>query len=298
MRDEAAAALRRLNELIEQLRAPGGCPWDREQTHASLKPFLLEETYEVLEAIDHDAAHLKEELGDVLLQVLMHSAIAAERRDLPGDLEGFDIGDVAEAITAKMIHRHPHVFGDKIVGGAADVVVNWERLKAQEKQAPESLLQGVPRSLPALAFAQAVQRRPARLGFEAVAGGDGATGEVDGVLTNLRERLAAIGAVGGDPDRERGWTATDGGFARDGAVVGGDPLHNSDSTVEAAVGELLFAVVGLARRVGVDAEDALRRRSSAFSERFSEVEAAARADGVDIHELTPEQWQQRWQAAP
>jgi MazG family protein len=162
MREEAVDSLRALNEVVERLRAPGGCPWDREQTHRSLRPYLLEETYELLEAIDvGGTVTLREELGDVLLQVLMHAAIAAEAED------GFDIGDVADVTRAKMIHRHPHVFADTSVDGAADVVVNWERLKRAEKHDRLSVLEGVPRALPALAFAQGVQKRPARLSCRA-----------------------------------------------------------------------------------------------------------------------------------
>ena len=161
MREESVEALRALNEVIEQLRAPGGCPWDREQTHRSLRPYLLEETYEVLEAIDSmEPGTLREELGDLLLQVLMHSAIAMEADG------GFDIGDVAVDVRAKMIHRHPHVFGDVAVDGAAGVVVNWEKLKTVEKRDRLSLLDGVPAALPALAHAQGVQKRPARVGFD------------------------------------------------------------------------------------------------------------------------------------
>src|SRR5215472_5210487 len=151
MRDEAAASLRSLNETVERLRAPGGCPWDRAQTHASLRQYLLEETYETLEAIERGGtATLREELGDLLLQVLMHCAIAQE-----GD-DGFDIGDVADVTRTKMVHRHPHVFGDVAVSGAADVVVNWEKLKRSEKRERLSLLDGVPAALPALAYAQGV----------------------------------------------------------------------------------------------------------------------------------------------
>ena len=161
MRDQAVDALRALNEVVERLRAPGGCPWDREQTHRSLRPYLLEETYEVLEAIDSgETGTLREELGDLLLQVLMHSAIAMEADD------GFDIGDVADDVRAKMIHRHPHVFGDVAVDGPAGVVVNWEKLKTAEKRERLSLLDGVPAALPALAHAQGVQKRPARVGFD------------------------------------------------------------------------------------------------------------------------------------
>src|SRR5260370_20540890 len=161
MRDEAALELRALYETVERLRAPGGCPWDRAQTHRSLRPYLLEETYEALQAIeDGDPVELREELGDLLLQVFMHSAIAAE------DPGGFDIGDIAEVTRTKMVHRHPHVFGDVSVSGPAEVVVNWERLKASEKGSRLSVLDGVPVSLPALAYALRIQKRPARLGFD------------------------------------------------------------------------------------------------------------------------------------
>ena len=161
MRDDAVQSLRALNEVVERLRAPGGCPWDREQTHRSLRPYLLEETYEVLEAIDgNEPGTLREELGDLLLQVLMHSAIAMEEKG------GFDIGDVADDVRAKMIHRHPHVFGDVAVDGPASVVVNWEKLKTAEKRERLSLLDGVPAAMPALAHAQGVQKRPARVGFD------------------------------------------------------------------------------------------------------------------------------------
>ncbi|MBV8194466.1 MAG: MazG family protein, partial [Candidatus Dormibacteraeota bacterium] len=164
MREEALESLKKLNEVVERLRAPGGCPWDREQTHRTLRPYLLEETYELLDAIEgRDGATLREELGDVLLQVLMHAAIAQENED--GD--GFDIGGIAEVTRAKMVHRHPHVFGDVDVQSAADVVVNWEKLKRAEKGRQRiSLLDGVPRALPALAYAQGVQKRPARVGFD------------------------------------------------------------------------------------------------------------------------------------
>ena len=161
MRDESAAALRALYETVERLRAPGGCPWDREQTHRTLRPYLLEETYEALEAIEGgQPARLREELGDLLLQVLMHCAIAQESAD------GFDVGDVAEVTRQKMVHRHPHVFGSTEVAGAAEVVVNWEKLKAAEKGERLSVLEGVPITLPALAYALGVQKRPARLGFD------------------------------------------------------------------------------------------------------------------------------------
>ena len=257
MRDEAVESLRALNEVVERLRAPGGCPWDREQTHRSLRPYLLEETYEVLEAIDSlEPGTLREELGDLLLQVLMHSAIAMEAD------EGFDIGDVADDVRAKMIHRHPHVFGDVAVDGAAGVVVNWEKLKKAEKRERLSLLDGVPAALPALAHAQGVQKRPARIGFDD-------TPTVPAALDGVQAALARVEDVAtGLAEAEQG---------EDWASEAGDP--------EVAIGDLLFAVVALARRLRVNPEEALRGRTMIFASRFRALETKARADGVDLHDL-------------
>ena len=280
MREEAAESLRRLNEVVERLRAPGGCPWDRAQTHRSLRPYLLEETYEVLEAIDLDGSEtLREELGDLLLQVLMHSAIAAERDD------GFDIGDVAETTRAKMVHRHPHVFGTTSVTGPEEVVVNWEKLKRTEKRERLSLLEGVPHALPALAFAQGVQKRPARVGFDE-------TPTVAAALAWLREgvdALAALAAAGSGPGRARrrlvarlastpragrGWTSPRRWISRAGPIAGHAPPPPPGShELEAAMGELLFAAVALARQLRVNPEDALRGRAVGFADRFRTLES-------------------------
>jgi XTP/dITP diphosphohydrolase len=295
MRDDAAASLRALNEVVEQLRAPGGCPWDGEQTHASLRPYLLEETYEVLEAIDADGpSTLREELGDVLLQVLMHCAIAAE-----GEEDGFDIGDVAETTRAKMIHRHPHVFGDTAVGGAAEVVVNWERLKRSEKHQRLSLLDGIPRALPALAFAQGVQKRPARLGFDQTP----ATTDAVAALRVALDNLASVAATApADAVRGQDWTVTEGEVRRgggDGAATPGDgqpATAPATASVDEAVGELLFAAVALARRLRVNPEDALRARSNRFAERFRSLEREAAADGADLHDIDASEWRRRWEA--
>jgi MazG family protein len=268
MRDEAAASLRALYEVVERLRAPHGCPWDREQTHSSLRPYLLEETYELLEAIDsRSEVTLREELGDVLLQVLMHSAIAAEEEG------GFDIGDVAEVTRAKMIHRHPHVFADTAVDGAADVVVNWERLKRTEKHERLSVLEGVPRALPALAFAQGVQKRPARLGFDEVP----STEDAIAAARNALDRVATEATDHPPTPRGQDWT---------------------DSALEDAVGELLFGVVALSRRLRVNPEDALRTRTNRFADRFRRLEEQARADAVDLHDLDAAEWEVRWAAVP
>ena len=292
MREEAVESLRALNEVVERLRAPGGCPWDREQTHKTLRPYLLEETYEVLDAIEgREGTTLREELGDLLLQVLMHSAIAQE------DPDGFDIGEVADVTRAKMIHRHPHVFGDVAVSGAADVVVNWERLKRSEKQDRLSLLEGVPRALPALAYAQGVQKRPARVGFDE-------TPSVRAALEHVHEALASVEAVAAQAQAEsvqgKDWSVTEGEIARRAETQGGG-THTATppapQELEDVVGDLLFAVVSLARQLRVNPEDSLRRRATRFADRFRALEAAARDEGVDLHDLDMPEWRRRWRAA-
>jgi len=291
MRDEAAQSLRQLNEVVERLRAPGGCPWDREQTHRSLRPYLLEETYELLEAIESRGPEtLREELGDLLLQVLMHCAIAAEQ---PG---GFDIGDVAETTRAKMVHRHPHVFGDTSVRDATEVVVNWERLKRAEKRERLSLLEGVPHALPALAYAQGVQKRPARVGFDE-------TPTVAEALAWARESIDAVAglAAAAPAGARRGgdWPVTDSAPATptDPDAGHAPPPPPPARALEAAVGELLFAIVALARQLRVNPEDALRGRATVFADRFRRLEVTARAGGVDLHDLSSAEWRRRWEAA-
>ena len=213
-----------LVRVMAELRAPGGCPWDAEQTHRSLARHLLEEAHEALAAIDSDdLASLKDELGDVLLQVVFHSEIAEE--------EGaFDVDDVTDALIAKLVRRHPHVFGDVEVSGADEVLANWEKLKASEGER-EHLEEGIPETLPALARAAKVQRRA----------------EADGSLPL-------------DPSEAAEFAQARLAEVRDAAE--GDP-------VEDAVGDLLFAIVTLARSAGVDAESALRRKTSAFSKETS-----------------------------
>jgi MazG family protein len=214
---------------MAELRAPGGCPWDAEQTHRSLARHLLEEAHEALAAIDSgDLDSLKDELGDVLLQVVFHSEIAQE--------EGaFDVDDVTDSLIAKLVRRHPHVFGDAEVSGADEVLANWEKLKAAEGERAH-LEDGIPETLPALARAAKVQRRA----------------EVDG-----RSPF--------DPTDAEEIARARLGDVRDAATATDD--------AETAVGELLFAVVSLARAAGVDAESALRRATRTFS------------DGVDAERL-------------
>ncbi|MGA7362528.1 MAG: MazG family protein [Candidatus Dormiibacterota bacterium] len=222
MTDDDLLQLRRLFEVMEQLRAPGGCPWDRAQTHQTLLPFLLEETYEAIQAAEQNRlGELAEELGDLLVEVAMHCAIAAES-------ETFDIGTVAKSATEKMIGRHPHVFADLEVAGVAQVLSNWEELKRREKPDRESALDGIPNSLPALALAAAVQRRQPQ---DLPTGGRGGA-ELDPAAA-AQEALSKL-------------------------VLGED----GERSVEQLVGELLYSVVALARSRDVDAEGVLRRFSS------------------------------------
>lgn len=233
----------RLLELVRvmaRLRGPGGCPWDHEQTHGTLARHLLEETHEVLDAIEaDDRDRLREELGDLLLQVAFHSQIAA-------DDGAWDIDDVAEGIVAKLIRRHPHVFGDVQVSGADEVLVNWERIKAEEK-GERGVEDDIPDTLPALARAAKVQRRAAGWGFE------------------WRTRERAMAALREELDELEDATAAE--------------------DVEGEVGDVLFATVALARKLGVDSESALRRSIRGFAERYERSLRAVRERGVDLGAL-------------
>jgi tetrapyrrole methylase family protein / MazG family protein len=253
--EENVQRLREMLEVVEALRAPDGCPWDREQTHLSLRPYLLEETYELLEAIESGSADdISEELGDVLLQVFMHHAIAQEAGE-------FSIADVAQHATAKMVHRHPHVFGDVEVAGADEVLSNWDGLKHKEsrKQGRMSALEGAPRTLPALAWALSIQKRAARVGFDWKAAG----GVLDKVAEEARELAAA-----GTKERQ-----------------------------EEELGDLLFTLVNLSRHLRVNPEDALRASARRFYQRFEQVEGAARQRGSDVREMSPKELDGLWEEA-
>lgn len=246
-----------LLSVVARLRGDGGCPWDREQTRASLRPNLIEETYEVLDALDRgDVARLREELGDLLFQVVFHAEIARERGE-------FSMGDLLETLVAKMIRRHPHVFGDRRVETAAQALAQWETVKERERTSEgRSLLAGIPRALPALLRAQQVQRRAARVGFDwpdAAAALEKVHEELDEVTTALRE-------VDG-PGREQ------------------------------EVGDLLFAVVNVARLAGVDPERALQSATDRFGRRFEAMEATARAEGQTLAALSPADLERLWTQA-
>jgi len=244
--------IRQLLEVVRRLRSPQGCPWDREQTHASLRASMLEEAYEVLEAIDEQSMpKLREELGDVLLQVLMQSEIAAQSAD-------FTVGDVADAVREKLVRRHPHVFGETVVSGSDEVVRNWEALKAAE-YGRESALDGVQRSLPALQWAWSLQRRAANVGFD--------WPSVDGALDKVREEVEEL---------------------RDAPTV---------EDREAEFGDLLFSLVNVARKLGLNPEDALRAATGRFEARFRIMEQKAKAEGQDLKDLPIEELDRYWEAA-
>jgi tetrapyrrole methylase family protein/MazG family protein len=242
----------KLLEVVRRLRAPDGCPWDREQTHASLRATMLEEAYEVLEAIDEKSmSKLREELGDVLLQVLMQSVIAEETSE-------FTLGEVADTVREKLVRRHPHVFGSTIVSGSDEVVRNWEALKAKE-YGRESALDGVQRSLPALQWAWSLQRRAANVGFD--------WPDVEGALDKIREELEEL------------------------------RLASTVEEREAEFGDLLFTMVNVARKLGINPEDALRGTTGRFEARFRMMELAARADGRALKDLPMEELDRYWEAA-
>jgi XTP/dITP diphosphohydrolase len=253
--DVPGARLLDVVATMDRLRSPGGCPWDAEQTHETLAPYLLEEAYEAFQAIeDADPAALREELGDVLLQVAFHARLAEEVD--PDDR--WTIDDVAAGLVDKLVRRHPHVFGEHSVSGADEVVANWDRIKAEEK-AGRSAVGGVPLSMAALTLAATLQRKAAKLGLPA-----------DLVAPEL---LAAETPVA--------------------AVAAAAAHYESAPGVESA-GQLLWAVVAAMRADDIDAEAALRGRARQLKDRLGAVEAAVRDDGLDPAALDAGDWRQRW----
>jgi len=243
-------------DVVKRLRAPDGCPWDREQTHESLRQYLLEETYEVLEAIDSGQDDkLKEELGDLLLQVAMHAEIAEQ--------EGrFDAAEVSEQAAVKMVSRHPHVFGSDQVADAEEVLKHWEERKAREAHAAgrtqETPLDRVPPSLPALAWTLGLQKRAARVGFD------------------FEDPRSAAEAVAEE--------------ARELAAAGSEPRAFDE------IGDLLFAVVSLARKLKVNPEDALRVSGRRFMERYKVMDRRLRESGRSYREMSAGELEEAWAA--
>ena len=242
-----------LAAIIARLRSPDGCPWDREQTHQSLRINLLAECYEVLEALDgNDPDKLCEELGDLLLQIVLHAQIAADTGE-------FEMGDVVEGISAKIVRRHPHVFGDGQAATAAEVMHNWEALKREERQEEASMLEGVPKNMSALAYAYEISRRAVRVGFE----WENLGGVIDKLLEEAREIKEAN-------DREE--------KARE-------------------LGDLLFTLVNFARWQDIDPEAALRGANNKFYRRFSRMEALCRESGLELDKLSFEAMDALWEEA-
>jgi tetrapyrrole methylase family protein/MazG family protein len=248
----------RLLEIMRLLRSPGGCPWDREQTLASLKRYLVEECYEELDAIDSgDRAKIREELGDVLLQVVFQSQICAEAGE-------FTFEDVAATIAEKLVRRHPHVFGEVKVAGSDDVLRNWEAIKRTEGggEKPKSAVDGIPKSLPALQKADQVQSRAARVGFD--------WDETHQVIAKLDEEIAEL--------KE--------------ALAAGDADH-----VREEIGDVLFTVVNLTRFVKCSAEEALHRTTAKFIRRFQHVERLADQQGRSLGDCTLAELDALWDEA-
>ncbi len=254
--NEELGTFQTLVDIVARLRAPGGCPWDREQTHESLKRHLLEESYEVIEAIDQgNPAVLSEELGDLMVQIAFHADIAREAGE-------FQLEDVLRKINGKLIRRHPHVFADGHAENAREVEQNWEQIKVlerKEKGESKSPVEGIPIDMPALAYAQLMQDRVGKAGFE--------WDDVSGVLDKIVEEVAEL--------KE--------------AVTPEEKVHE--------LGDLLFTMVNLTRWSGAHAEDVLRRANQRFGKRYLSMERLAAERGLDFDALPLEQKEELWQEA-
>jgi MazG family protein len=249
----AGARFDGLIDIMRRLRAPGGCPWDREQTFDTIKPFLLEETYEVMDAIDRrDWDELRGELGDLLLQAVFFAQMAEEAGH-------FNIADSVDAISQKLIRRHPHVFGEESAATEADVRKRWSEIKATEKSKPQGLLDAVPRAVPALVESQLISSRAAQSGFD--------WPNIDGVLEKLEEERQELARASTIEEREH------------------------------EIGDLLFTLVNLARFSKVDPEQALRRANARFRERFGHVEQRLAGQGRTPAQSSLEEMEALWQEA-
>jgi tetrapyrrole methylase family protein/MazG family protein len=248
----------RLVEIMAKLRSPDGCPWDRAQDRTSLKPYLLEEAYEVLEAIEAGVPHrLQEELGDLLFQVIFHAQLARERGE-------FDIYDILAGTIAKMTRRHPHVFGEATASTPQEALQNWEEIKRQEKAAEQStsVLDGVPRQLPALLRAQRLQDKAARVGFD--------WERIEQVWEKLDEELAELRSAAAAPDRAR---------------------------VEEELGDALFALVNVARFLEINPDEALHKTTTKFIQRFQYIERQLSRQGKTPKQATLAEMDALWEQA-
>lgn len=255
---ETMREMERLVRVMARLRGPGGCPWDAAQTHKSMIKGLIEEAYELVDAIENDnAEEMMEELGDVLLQVVFHSIIAAEKGL-------FSLDEVAGALADKLIYRHPHVFGDKSAADADEVIVNWEKLKRKEngKEHRVSIFSGIPETLPALLYALKVQSAASRVGFD--------WDSPEGVIAKIKEEIDELSEAA--------------------------DKHAVDD-IEDEIGDMIFTVVNLARMHKVDPEAALRRTNKKFAARFAEIEKAARNQNIHVSEMPMAEKERIWQGA-
>ena len=243
-----------VQQVLERLLGPEGCPWDKKQTRETLADMFLEECYELIEAIEEgDTGKMVEELGDVLFHVLFQMKLGEDKGD-------FTRGDVLDGLVSKLVRRHTHVFGDKQASGADEAIANWDAVKRQERASSGgSILDGVPKNMPALAYAQAVQGRAERAGFD--------WDSFDGVLDKVAEELAEIEAAGSDDERER------------------------------ELGDLLFSVVNAARWLGIEAEASLRGTNRRFYQRYAIMERMSRERGVSFDALSIDEKEALWQEA-
>jgi tetrapyrrole methylase family protein/MazG family protein len=248
----------RLVQIFERLRAPGGCPWDAEQDHKSISQCIIEESYELFDAIlNEDKDHMQEELGDVLLQVIFHSIIAR-------DFGEFCLRDVINGLADKLISRHPHVFADVALNSSKEVIRNWEKLKKSEKGkvARESILDGIPKSLPSILAARKIQSTVSRVGFD--------WKDALGVMEKVREEIEELD----------------------------EAIHSKNTdAMEDEIGDLLFSVVNLARKCKVDPEAALRRTNRKFRKRFKTIEKESKSRGLSLEEMNLQEMDQIWEGS-
>lgn len=257
---ESGRQLERAIAIMRRLRQPGGCPWDAEQTHESIIPNLIEEAYECIDAIRaNDRPHMREELGDMLLQVLFHAEIASEAQQ-----DAFDINDIARELSDKLVRRHPHVFGNSVVNDSDGVLSQWDAIKRKEQSIEDKpYLKNCGKGLPALLRAYKITKKVAKVGFD--------WPDHAGVVEKIREETDEVAAT--------------------------LPLEDSDPHVEEELGDLLFVTVNLCRRRGIDPEIALDAANRKFERRFNSLEKQLKAQGLSLADATAEQMEEAWQHA-
>lgn len=245
-----------LIKIVEKLRGPEGCPWDKEQTRESLKPFLIEELYELLDALDENNSEgIKEELGDMLFQIVLHCQLSKEQGL-------FDINDVIENITRKMIRRHPHVFGSKNFKTTKEIMTWWEEHKKKEGKSKESVIEGIPKTLPALLKAQKIQHKASRVGFD--------WERIEDIFKKLDEEINEFKCALG---------------------------KKNQNEIEDELGDIFFVLVRISNFVGVNPEDALRKTTGKFIQRFRHIEMKASEQGKKLSDMTLEEMDVLWEEA-